>query len=79
MAKAAAREIAPRIVVDADVHFGKAVVKGTRVPIEVILEQLALGGSAAEVAAEYGITTDDVLAVLKYAHDIIASEEVRAV
>jgi len=74
-----AKEIAPRIVVDPDVHFGKAVVRGTRVPIEVILEQLALGGSVAEVASEYGIATDDVLAVLKYAHDVIASEEVRAV
>ena len=74
-----AKEIAPRIVVDPDVHFGKAVVRGTRVPIEVILEQLALGGSVAEVAGEYGIATDDVLAVLKYAHDVIASEEVRAV
>lgn len=40
------KEIAPRIVVDADVHFGKAVIKGTRVPIEVILEQLALGGAS---------------------------------
>ncbi len=74
-----AKEIAPRIVVDPDVHFGKAVVRGTRVPIEVILEQLALGGSVAEVASEYGIAIDDVLAVLKYAHDVIASEEVRAV
>ncbi|HET8943510.1 MAG TPA: DUF433 domain-containing protein [Dehalococcoidia bacterium] len=73
------KEIAPRIVVDADVHFGKAVIKGTRVPIEVILEQLALGGSVAEVADEYAVTVDDVLAVLKYAHDVIASEQVRAV
>ncbi|HSP56419.1 MAG TPA: DUF433 domain-containing protein [Dehalococcoidia bacterium] len=79
MAKVDAREIAPRIVVDPDVHFGKAVIKGTRVPIEVILEQLALGGSVADVADEYGVSIDDVLAVLKYAHDVIASEEVRAV
>jgi uncharacterized protein (DUF433 family) len=79
MAKETVKEIAPRIVVDPDVHFGKAVIKGTRVPIEVILEQLALGGTVAEVADEYGVSTDDVLAVLKYAHDIIASEEVRAV
>ena len=62
-----AKEIAPRIVVDPDVHFGKAVVRGTRVPIEVILEQLALGGSVAEGAGEYGIATDAVPAVLKYA------------
>ena len=77
-AKTGAREIAPRITVDPKVCFGKPVVRGTRVPIAVILEQLSLGGTVDEVANEYGVGRDDVLAVLGYAHEIISAEEVRA-
>ena len=74
-----AREIAAGIVVDPHVHFGKPVIKGTRVPAAVILEQLSLGASVPEVAAEYGVTSGDVLAVLRYAFQVVASEEVRAI
>lgn len=76
--KAGAKEIAARITVDPEVCFGKPVVEGTRVPIAVILEQLSLGGSVDEVTKEYGVEREDVLAVLAYAYEIIASEEVRA-
>jgi len=74
-----AKEIAPRIVVDPKTRFGKPVIKGTRVPITVILEQLALGATVEEVMEEYKVEREDVLAVLRYAHEIIAAEEVRAV
>lgn len=36
-------EIAPRIVVDEKVCFGKPVIKGTRVPVIVVLHELANG------------------------------------
>lgn len=73
-----AREIAPRIVVDPDVRFGKPVIQGTRVPIEIILGKLAGGMTAEAVAAEYEITVDDVRAALSYAAHMLESEEVRA-
>jgi len=79
MARASEREIAIGITIDPNVCVGKPVVKGTRVPISVILEQLALGASVNDVAEEYGIQTDDVLAVLRYAHEVIAAEDVRAI
>jgi len=79
MAQARVKEIAPGIVVDPAVRFGKPVIKGTRVPITVILEQLALGATVQEVADEYGVQPEDVLAVLRYAHEVISNEEVRAV
>jgi uncharacterized protein (DUF433 family) len=78
MAKVVAREIAPRITVDPNVCLGKPVVKGTRVPIAIVLEQLSLGATVAEVAKEYGVETEDVFAVLRYAHEVISGEEVRA-
>jgi uncharacterized protein (DUF433 family) len=72
-------EIAPRIAVDPAVRFGRPVVQGTRVPIDVVLGQLAAGLTVEQVAAEYAIEREDVLAVLAYAARTMASEQVRAV
>jgi len=36
-------EIAPRIAVDEKVRFGKPVISGTRVPVDLILAKLAGG------------------------------------
>ena len=72
-----AREIAPRITVDAHVRFGKPVIQGTRVPVDIIIGKLAGGMTAEEVSAEYGISGDDVRAALLYAASIVAAEEVR--
>ena len=69
-------EIAPKIVVDEKVHFGKPVVKGTRVPIDLILGKLAGGMTYEEVMAEYDLTKEDILAVLDYAAKHISDEEV---
>lgn len=70
-------QLAPRVVVDPSVRFGKPVIEGTRVPVELIVGKLAGGMSDAEVAEEYGITLEDVRAALGYAAQVLASEEVR--
>lgn len=72
-------ELAPRVVVDPTVRFGKPVIKGTRVPVEVVIGKLAGGMTVDAVADEYGITGDDVRAALRYAAQVIASEEIRGV
>jgi uncharacterized protein (DUF433 family) len=72
-------EIAPRIVVDEGVRFGKPVVAGTRVPVDLVLAKLAGGMTTDEIRNEYGLTTEDIQAVLAYAAKTIAGEEVRAV
>ena len=33
-------EIAPGIMVDKNIRFGKPVIKGTRVPVELVLNEL---------------------------------------
>ena len=71
-------EISPRIVVDEGIHSGRPVIKGTRVPVDVLLGQLAAGLTADAVAEEYGITRDDVLAALAYAAKTLGNEEIRA-
>ncbi len=72
-------EIAPRISVNEKVRFGKPVITGTRVPVELILGKLAGGMTYEEVMAEYEITREDILAALDYAAKTLSSEEVRAV
>jgi uncharacterized protein (DUF433 family) len=59
-------ELAPRIVVDSEIRFGKPIIDGTRVPVEIVVGELGGGMSVEEVADEYRITREDVLAALTY-------------
>lgn len=72
-------EIAPRIVVDPQVRFGKPVIQGTRVPIHVLVAKVAGGMTPEQVAEEYGVTLEDVRAALTYAAKLLEGQEVRAV
>jgi len=72
-------KIVPRISVDKKVRFGKPVITGTRVPVDLILGKLAGGMTYEEVMVEYEITREDILATLDYAAKTLASEEIRAV
>ena len=72
-------EIVPRITVDEKVRFDKPVIKGTRVPVDLVLGKLAGGMKIEEVMEEYGITREDVLAVLNYAAEVLSREEIKVV
>ena len=71
-------EIAPMISVDEHVRFGKPVITGTRVPIDVVLGKLAGGITYEEIMAEYDISRGAILAVLDYAAKTLSKEEIRA-
>jgi uncharacterized protein (DUF433 family) len=71
-------EIAPRIVVDPAVQHGKPVIQGTRLPVELVIGQLAASMDAAAVAADYDLQPADIQAALAYAALVLASEEVHA-
>ena len=72
-------EIAPKISINEKVRFGKPVITGTRVPVDLILGKLAGGMTYEEVMAEYEITREDILAALDYAAKTLSSDEIRAV
>ena len=71
------KEIAPGIVVDREVRFGKPIIKGTRVPVDLVIGKLAGGMTAEEVMQEYEIKREDVLNALSYAAKLIREEEIR--
>ena len=72
-------EIAPGITVDEEVWFGRPVIKGTRVPVDLVLGKLAGGMTYEEVMAEYELTRADILAALRYASEQVAREEIKAI
>lgn len=72
-------EIADRITIDEKVRFGRPVIKGTRVPVDLVIGKLAGGMSYDEVMAEYELVREDIFAALEYASKLLAGEEVRAV
>ncbi len=67
-----------RIVIDQAVRRGKPIIKGTRVPLEIIIGSLAGGMETEEIVKEYDLQKEDVLAALAYAARIIAGEDITA-
>lgn len=66
-----------RISIDPKVCHGKPCIKGTRVPVFVILDALAAGMSYKEISEDYPpITNDDIKAALYYAALLADEEEV---
>ena len=65
-----------RIVIDPAVRHGKPIIKGTRVPLEIILGSLAGGMEIEEIVKEYDLQKEDVLAALAYAARVIAGGEI---
>lgn len=65
-----------RIVIDPRIRHGKPIIKGTRVPVHVVLGALAGGMTYEEVMQEYDIAREDILAAIAYATAAIEVEEV---
>ena len=66
-----------RIEVNPRIMLGKPVIRGTRVPVELILRKLSEGASEADLLEGYPqLTRDDIHAAMRYAADTIAHEEV---
>lgn len=65
---------------DPEIMFGKMVIKGTRIPVELILEKLAAGESYEALLEAYPrITTKDIQACLLFAADNTKHEKTLAV
>lgn len=65
-----------RVTVDPAVCHGKACIKGTRIPVTVILDNLQAGDTPEAVLREYPtLRQDDIRAALGYAAWIAREEE----
>ena len=60
------------ITVNPAVLHGKACIRGTRIPVAVVLANLAEGLSASEIMRSYpSLTADGIQAALAYATDLV--------
>jgi uncharacterized protein (DUF433 family) len=61
-----------RIISDPKILFGKPVISGTRISVELILEKLAAGDKIEELLIDYPhITEQDIRAALQFAADAL--------
>jgi uncharacterized protein (DUF433 family) len=67
-----------RIEINPNIHFGKPCVAGTRIPVLDVLELVSEGLSFEEIVRDYypDLQFEDVRACVRYAIDIVASEEI---
>ena len=69
-----------RISADPAIMFGKPVVKGTRIPVELLLEKLALGETPEHLLRAYPrITREDIAACLFFALHSVRNDLVFAI
>ena len=65
-----------RIEINPKVMLGKPVIRGTRVPVELIVRKLGEGATEKDLLDAYpGLTPEDIRAALAYAADTLAHEE----
>ncbi len=68
-----------RIVRDPEILVGKPVVKGTRIPVELVLKHLAQNPDLDELLAAYPrLTVQDVQACLAYAGKLVEATNIGA-
>ena len=66
-----------RVEVNPGVMQGKSVIRGTRIPVELLLRKLAEGATNEDLLDAYPrLIADDIRAALDYAADTIAHETV---
>jgi Uncharacterized conserved protein len=64
-----------RIVVDPELHHGEPCIRGTRIPVYVIVSSLADGMSEEELLEQYPqLTREDIRAALAYVAELLQHE-----
>lgn len=71
------KSLLKRIAIDSKIMRGKPVIKGTRLPVEIIVEKTAYGLTFEDLKKDYPfLADDDIKAALLYAAKRIANEEI---
>ena len=70
-------ELLDRIVLDPKIMVGKPVIRGTRIPVELLVRMVAQRIPEADILREYPrLEAEDIQAALIYAAHVVANEEV---
>lgn len=72
-----AKDYLERIAIDPKVMVGKPVIRGTRIPVELVVRRIGQGMTIDEMLQEYPrLTVKDIYAALLYAADVVSNEDV---
>lgn len=67
-----------RVVIDPDIHHGTPCIKGTRIPVSMIVGSLADEMSVEEIMKEYPqLTAENIEAALEYANEVASGRITR--
>jgi uncharacterized protein (DUF433 family) len=65
-----------RISIDPEIYHGKPCIKGTRIPVHLILEMLEYGGSFSQILEEYpSLSVEDIKTCIAYAKKLVENVE----
>lgn len=71
------KQIYGRIIVNPGIMAGKPVIKGTRIPVDLIIGLLAQGMTFQEILEDYPqLKKEDILIALKYVSEVVKGESV---
>jgi uncharacterized protein (DUF433 family) len=66
-----------RISVDPQIMFGKPVIRGTRIPVELVLRKLGAGMTNQQILEQHPhLTIEDIRAAAAFAADQLAAEDI---
>ena len=69
-------DISKHLAMNSKIMMGKPVILGTRIPVELILRKLGEGATEKELCEAYPrLTINDIRAVMIFAADMIAHDE----
>lgn len=60
------KQLYHNITVDPKVRFGKLIIEGTRVPVDVVVGKIAGGMTVIEVMKEYDLTRPQIISALAF-------------
>ena len=64
-----------RIAINPDIHHGDPCIKGTRIPVAMVVGSLADGMTFGDIRRDYPqLTDDDLYAALAYAAEVLRQE-----
>jgi len=65
-----------RIVINPEIHHGEPCIKGTRVPVSVIVGSIADGDTPKQIVEAWPqLTRDDIKAALKFAAEAVSNSD----
>ena len=69
------RDITPGVVSDPDILGGRPILRGRRIAVSQLVDQLAGGMTLDEIQEDYQLSDDEIRALLNYIAQVVRQDE----